>query len=412
LVKLGQGLIGEENSYLLGTLFVAKLNQAAQSRQNISADQRSPYFLYIDEFQNFITPSMSSILSGARKYGLGLILAHQDLDQLARRDAELANSVISNPSIRVCFRCGDKDAAKLADGFSYFDSTDLQNLGVGQAIARVGLKDHDFNFTFSRLTRPDSKTVEDKQKAIMDHCRSTYAIHQSEVEETLRDVLQSQPTQNKTEKLKVKKRQEIQQPIIESYTPIESVESKVNLKAEAQQFISKETEKEKQREHRFIQEFIKSVAEARNFKAIFEEPINDNTGKVDVGLLRNDLKIACEISVTNTPEYELQNIQKCLRGGFPIVFMISNEPKHLNTIKNLAISSIDPSLHNRIYFVSKDEFVHQLDLFLAQYIQPTETRARGYRVKVKYSGTSDNSTVEKNLKDVVLSTLRKKENPE
>jgi hypothetical protein len=206
LVKLSQGLIGEENSYLLGTLFVAKLNQAAQSRQNISSDQRSPYYLYIDEFQNFITPSMSSILSGARKYGLGLVLAHQDLDQLARRDAELANSVISNPSIRVCFRCGDKDAAKLADGFSYFDSTDLQNLGVGQAIARVGLKDHDFNFTFSRLTKSDLITGADKQKAIIDHCRSIYAIHQSDVEATLREVLQSHPIQSKTEKAMVKEK--------------------------------------------------------------------------------------------------------------------------------------------------------------------------------------------------------------
>lgn len=62
---------------------------------------------------------MSAILTGARKYGLGLILAHQDLDQLAHRDNELANSVLSNPAIRVCFRCGDKDATKLESGFSF-----------------------------------------------------------------------------------------------------------------------------------------------------------------------------------------------------------------------------------------------------------------------------------------------------
>lgn len=412
LVKLAQGLIGEENSYLLGTLFVAKLNQAAQSRQNISADQRSPYYLYIDEFQNFITPSMSSILSGARKYGLGLVLAHQDLDQLTRRDAELANSVISNPSIRACFRCGDKDAAKLADGFSYFDSTDLQNLGVGQAIARVGLKDHDFNFTFSRLTKPDLKIGAYKQKTIIDYCRSIYALHQSEVEEILREVLQSHPIQNKTEKAVVMEKPEVDQRITEPKPTLEPSAPAVDLKVEAQQFISKEIDKEKQKEHRFTQEFIKSIAEARNFKAIFEEPINDNTGKVDVSLLRNDLRIACEISVTNTPEYEVQNIQKCLRGGFRIVFMISNDIKHLHAIQNLAITSIDPSLHNRIYFVSKDEFVIQLDSFLAQFIQPTETRARGYRVKVNYSGSSDSKTVEKNLKDVVLSTLRKIDKPE
>ncbi|MBK9631946.1 MAG: type IV secretion system DNA-binding domain-containing protein [Saprospiraceae bacterium] len=119
LVKLAQGLIGEENSYLLGTLFVAKLHQAAQQRQNIPPEQRKPFYFYIDEFQNFITPSMSAILTGARKYGLGLILAHQDLDQLAHRDNELANSVLSNPAIRVCFRCEIKTQTKLKVDFHF-----------------------------------------------------------------------------------------------------------------------------------------------------------------------------------------------------------------------------------------------------------------------------------------------------
>jgi hypothetical protein len=412
LVKLAQGLIGEENSYLLGTLFVAKLNQAAQSRQNIPSDQRKPHYLYIDEFQNFITPSMSSILSGARKYGLGLILAHQDLDQLARKDSELANSVLSNPAIRVCFRCGDKDASKLEDGFSHFDSTDLQNLGVGQAIVRVGQKDHDFNLSFSLLPKQEKPIVEEKQDTVIDHCRSNYALHKSKVEEILKDALQVQTIPSKSPKAQKIEVEEKPVPNLTNVIPkkaIEKEKSDLDLNAEAQQYIAKAIEKEKLKEHRFIQEYIKSIAEARNFKAIIEEPINENTGKVDVSLLRNDLRIACEISVTNTPEYEVQNIQKCFRSGFPIVFMISNDIKHLHAIQILAISSIDPSLHNRIYFVSKDEFVIQLDLFLAQYIQPTETRARGYRVKVNYSGSSDPKTVEKNLKDVVLSTLRKKD---
>lgn len=408
LVKLSQGLIGEENSYLLGTLFVAKLNQAAQSRQDISADQRSPYYLYIDEFQNFITPSMSSILSGARKYGLGLVLAHQDLDQLARRDAELANSVISNPSIRVCFRCGDKDATKLADGFTYFDSTDLQNLGVGQAIARVGLKDHDFNFTFSPL-KPDPKTGADKQKIIIDHCRSTYAIHHNEVEETLRDVLQSHHIQIKSQKVRVKEHLEVEQQFTESKTPLETSEPKVDLKTEAQQFIAKEVEKEKNKEHRFIQEFIKSIAEARNFKAVVEESVNDNTGKVDVSLLRDDLRIACEVSVTNSIEYEVQNILKCFQAGFSFVFMISNDSKHLNHISSSATLAVDQSLQSRLFFVSKDAFTAQLDHILAQRSQPSETRAKGYRVKVNYLPTSENPNTINSLKDIMLSSLRRKD---
>ena len=115
LVKLAQGLIGEENSYLLGTLIVSKLNQMAMSRQNMAAAERKHFYLYVDEFHNFVTPSLAAIFAGARKYNLGLILAHQELHQLSSRDTDVASAVISNPYTRVCFRLGDFDAKKLEE---------------------------------------------------------------------------------------------------------------------------------------------------------------------------------------------------------------------------------------------------------------------------------------------------------
>src|SRR6185369_16751434 len=130
LAKLSQGAIGEENSYLLGSLLVSKFHQMALSRQELAQAQRKHFWLYLDEFQNFITPSMASILSGARKYRLGLILAHQELRQLLSKAAEVASAVIANPHTRICFRMGDDDAKKLSEGFAHFDATDLQNLSV------------------------------------------------------------------------------------------------------------------------------------------------------------------------------------------------------------------------------------------------------------------------------------------
>ena len=82
LIKLSQGLIGEENSFLLGSIFLSKFNQVAQGRQSLPKSERHPYYIYLDEFQNFVTPSITRILSGARKYGLGLVLAHQELGQI------------------------------------------------------------------------------------------------------------------------------------------------------------------------------------------------------------------------------------------------------------------------------------------------------------------------------------------
>ncbi|MEZ4927917.1 MAG: type IV secretion system DNA-binding domain-containing protein [Saprospiraceae bacterium] len=409
LVKLAQGSIGEENSFLLGTLFVAKLHQAAQSRQNLPPEKRTPFYFYIDEFQNFITPSMSAILSGARKYGLGLILAHQDLDQLASKDTELANSVLSNPAIRVCFRCGDKDAGKLEGGFSYFDATDLQSLGIGQAVVRVGQKDHDFNLSFTLLPKVEALLSESRHQSVIEHSRSKYALHHSKVDEILKDTLRVEKT---TSAPRLTKEVSEEKPIVETKPEppiIDKTSSSVDIESEARKFVEKEVEKEKIREHRFIQEFVKSMAEARNFKAVLEEPVNDYTGKVDVSLLRDDLKIACEISVTNTPEYEVQNIQKCFTAGFSLVFMISNDQVHLNAIRTLAVSEIADSFHNRLFFVSKDDFVSQLDLLLVHQTQPTEVRAKGYRVKLNYTGSSDASLQQKTLKDVILSSMRRKD---
>lgn len=140
LAKLSQGEIGAEISHLLGSLIVAKIAQAAMSRQDEAAKNRVPFFLYIDEFHHFITPSLAAILSGARKYGLGLTLAHQEMRQLKSRSEEVASAGLGNAHTRVVFRVGDQDAKTLADGFSFFEAKDLQNLGIGEAIARIELR--------------------------------------------------------------------------------------------------------------------------------------------------------------------------------------------------------------------------------------------------------------------------------
>ena len=145
LIRLAQGLIGEENSHLLGAFLVSKLHQVVMARQEVAAAARRDFFLYIDEFQNFITPSLAAILSGGRKYRLGLNLAHQDLRQLWGRDPDVASAVIANPSVRVCFRLGDFDAQRLKESFASFEPRDLQTLGVGEAVARIDRSDWDFN---------------------------------------------------------------------------------------------------------------------------------------------------------------------------------------------------------------------------------------------------------------------------
>jgi len=85
LVNLSKGLTGEDSSKLIGKMIAMQLKLSALKRASLDPKDRTPFFLYIDEFQNYVSKSIESILSEARKYKLGLILAHQYIDQLSQK---------------------------------------------------------------------------------------------------------------------------------------------------------------------------------------------------------------------------------------------------------------------------------------------------------------------------------------
>src|SRR5665213_3050892 len=181
LAKLPEGLLGKENSYLLGSLLVSKFQQLAMSRQAQQIAARRDFWIYIDEFHNFITPSMAQILAGALKYRIGLTLAHQELHQL-ERNRDVASAVLSNPYTRIVFRVGDGDAKRLSDGFAFFEARDLQNLETGQAIARIEKADNDFNLTIPFPETVDPAKAETTRQAMIAASRAKYATPRADVE--------------------------------------------------------------------------------------------------------------------------------------------------------------------------------------------------------------------------------------
>ncbi len=172
LARLSQGAIGEENASLLGNLLVSKIHQVTLSRQDVAREEREPYFLYLDEFHEMATASMATMFSGVRKYGLSLTVAHQDLYQLRQTLPQVERAVLSNSHTRICFRVGDDDAKKLTDGFSEFDAKSLTDLGIGQAIARVGRRTDDFNLKTFDLPKVDretaSETLRERRRAVLE----------------------------------------------------------------------------------------------------------------------------------------------------------------------------------------------------------------------------------------------------
>lgn len=362
LVKLSQGLIGEENSYLLGTLILSKIYQVAQARQSMSKENRSPFYIYLDEFQNFITPSINQILSGARKYGTGLVLAHQELNQI--KDTDIGNSVLSNANIRICFRLGDFDAKKLESGFSSFDGNDLQNLNIGEAIARVGKNTDDF----SLKTLPLKEIPENENRSIIvSNTRQKYSKRITEIEENL-DSLFSDLVEQKPVKKEVIQEQKV-----------EVQEVKSDIEEKSKEYLENFKEKEEVREHRYLQTFIKKIAEQRGFKASIEEIVEN--GRIDVALVKDSIRIACEIAVSNSVEYEVKNINKCLGAGYSMVCIVSKDEKHLEKIKEKTLNEINTK--NNIYFFTLNQMTEFLDSLVENEVQEVK-RIRGYRVKVNY----------------------------
>jgi hypothetical protein len=147
LVNLSKGRIGDLNAELLGLIFVGKFLQAALSRVDAPEDQRPPFYLYIDEFQNFTTPSIATILSEARKYQLSLNIAHQFIKQL---DEKIKDAVFGNVGTKCVFRVGIEDAEFLEQQFlphfSKSDISDLPNYNALIALLVNGKPVRPFNF--------------------------------------------------------------------------------------------------------------------------------------------------------------------------------------------------------------------------------------------------------------------------
>ncbi|MEK7644614.1 MAG: type IV secretion system DNA-binding domain-containing protein [Patescibacteria group bacterium] len=135
IMNLSKGRIGEDNSRLLGGMLITKIQLAAMERVDTPEADRKDFFLYVDEFQNFATPSFANILSEARKYRLSLIMAHQYVKQL---DEIVGDAVFGNVGTIAAFRVGGMDAETLAKEFApTFIEEDIVNLTKFQIILKL-----------------------------------------------------------------------------------------------------------------------------------------------------------------------------------------------------------------------------------------------------------------------------------
>lgn len=128
VINLSKGRLGEDSSGLLGAMLVTKFQIDAMSRADITEKDRKEFYLYVDEFQNFATESFATILSEARKYKLGLIMANQYVAQMPE---PVRDAVFGNVGTMISFQVGPQDAPELMEAFGGEDvvaASDLMNL--------------------------------------------------------------------------------------------------------------------------------------------------------------------------------------------------------------------------------------------------------------------------------------------
>lgn len=134
IVNLAKGRLGSDITNILGGLITSSIMHAATTRHGLPEAARRPFFLYVDEFPNLTTKSLAGMLSEARKYRLGLVLAHQHLSQT---DNDVSDAIFGNVGNLVAFRVGSKDAPIIQRMLQPFSSQDLQNQPNHRAAVQV-----------------------------------------------------------------------------------------------------------------------------------------------------------------------------------------------------------------------------------------------------------------------------------
>ena len=196
LVNLTKGRLGDINSSLIGMIIVGKILLASFSRVDIPEEQRKDFYLYIDEFQNFTTESISSILAEARKYRLNLIVAHQFIGQLQEK---IRDAIFGNVGSTATFRIGAEDAEFMAKQFkTVFSETDLINIDNFNAYVKILINGR-ISRPFNIETYPPQKGSPETASLVKEFSRKMYGRPKEQVEKEILERSQAAESDDENE---------------------------------------------------------------------------------------------------------------------------------------------------------------------------------------------------------------------
>ena len=382
LISTAKDLLKQEGCELFGRFFLSLIAQAAMERSVIAESKRTPTSVFIDEAQEYFDDSIDVLLAQGRKYKIGLVCGNQTLDQLT---PELRASFMSNTGTKVVGGLSAKDAHAFASEM-HTDSGFLQSLRKRETTTEFALYVRHQTPQALRISVPlgllerEERLTDIEYDALIqrsrerfgvpfvpeEHSHTPFRIGKVEARTEERTVSKKMPSSVLAEIPKDSPRESVRAPVIQS------------------------SQGRGGREHKYLQELVKGLAEQQGFLARIEEEVLDGDGFVDVALTRGEERIACEIAITTPVEREVANIVKCLEAGFVSVWVISPEPRHLAAIRRLAEETLPLERVSLVTFLKPDELPN---VFLAKATMPKESVVRGYKVRVRRIAVSQHQDV-------------------
>ncbi len=383
LINTAKDLLKRDGSQVFGRFFIAMLVQAALERSTIPESKRTPAFVYVDEAQEYFDDSIETILNQARKYRVGLTLAHQTLDQLSTR---LRSTLLANTSIKCVGGVSAKDADSLHDEL-HTTSDFLQGMRRGRTRTEFAVWVKHTTPHAIRLTVPlgflerQPMLADEDYDALLAANRSSYCGIADSLtlpaptfpqEATAAENLGTPTTERANPTRPASESPLTKQPTTKQH-------SDLPMPTVGRTDLGKGGSK-----HRYLQNLVKELAELNGLHATIEAPLASG-GQVDVLLERDGPVAAIEISVATPADHERENLKKCLAAGFPRVAMVLAKSKTAFTNYRTALVEIIPDAdRERVSFLLPEDLPDFIASLSPPAAQP-EKMVKGYRVRTSVS---------------------------
>jgi hypothetical protein len=363
LVNTAKDLLKEDGSRIFGRFFTAMVAQAALERSTIRESERTPTFVYLDEAHEYLDDRVETILNQARKYKVGLTLAHQHLDQLSTR---LRSTLLTNTSVKMAGGVSVKDAKALADELHTTPEfvTNMKRRGGASEFALwvKHVTPHAIRLTvpLGFLERQHALDEEDYELLLAEN-RAKYCGTADFAAPPVTELRELPPP-----------RQASRFPINTS-RPVLDVEIRDTGKGGPR--------------HTYLQSLIKGLAEEAGLRATIEAPLPGG-GQVDVLVEHGDTRIAFEVSVTTPAEHEARNIMKCLKADISrVALVLARGKREHRAFSDAVLEGVPQADHERVALLTPEEVPNFLTT-LAAPPDPEVRVVKGYKVKAGVVATS------------------------